>query len=68
METTPVVNLAKFPENPSDMYSRYYYTVCLMDGPDVIGRVYRGRDQAAMRTMAEAMARNHNLELIDETC
>ena len=63
------VSLAAFEKNPDDMYSDLYYTVCVMDTEtqDTASKVYRSSDGSKMRQLAEQMARDRGLELVDET-
>jgi len=63
------VNLAAFEQNPDDMYSRLYYTVCVMstETQDAVGKVHRSSNKPKMVELAHKMAADQGLELVDET-
>lgn len=66
-----VVDLAAFPENPADMYTRAYYVTCIIVYPgahvDESTRVDHGTDYVAARARAERLAEKHGLRIEDAT-
>jgi len=59
------VDIAEYPYNPDDMYSKMYYTVCVMDTDgDVIGKVYRSPSKTQMLELARKMASERKIEAL----